>query len=103
MAKYINADELIKFCTSMLVEAKDDEIIQTHNNAFRHMREHIKSLPSADVVDVVRCKDCKYFDVDGVRGRPVDGQEVRMCKKFYNYPFMDNEYCSRGERRESEC
>ncbi len=52
MSKYINAEELIRFCTSMLVETKDDEIIQAHNNAFRRMRKYIKFLPSADVVEV---------------------------------------------------
>lgn len=52
MMKYIKADELIQFCSSMLVETKDDLIIQTHNNCFRRMREYIKSLPSANVIEV---------------------------------------------------
>lgn len=47
--KFINADELIQFCTEKLIATEDDVIIQAHNNAFKCMRYHIKSLSSADV------------------------------------------------------
>ena len=43
-------------------------------------------------LEVVRCKDCKYWnkeDVDCVYGRGL------------NYPFLDD-FCSSGERREGE-
>jgi len=94
MPKYINADE---FETEVY---RYMDITKFYSpELFIQM---IVEMPAADVVEVVYCKDCKYFDVDGVRGRPVDGQEVRMCKKFYNYPFLANEYCSRGKRRESD-
>ena len=49
------------------------------------LKSHIDAIPAADVVEVVRCKDCKYFSEFqhcGVLG---------LCEP--------NEYCSRGERR----
>ena len=55
-----------------------------------------------EFVKVMRCKDCKWFDIDGIHGRPLDGHEVCTCKKFYGYPMRDDEYCSRAERRENE-
>ena len=96
MPKYINADKLIKFCTGKLVVTEGDEIIQTHNNAFRCMREYIKSSPAADVVEVVRCKDCKY-------AMPEGRENVYICKAMTNpnYCWADD-YCSCGERRETE-
>ena len=44
----------------------------------------VKDIPTADVVEVVRCKDCKYFS------------EFHHCGVL---GFCEpNEYCSRGER-----
>jgi hypothetical protein len=47
----------------------------------------IKALPSADVVQVVRCDDCVYY---GSR---------RWCE-LHSSVFDDNAFCSYGERRE---
>ena len=47
-----------------------------------------------DLVEVVRCKDCKYF-------KPIEGE--RLCgaweEIFYN-PVVENGYCYKGERRD---
>ena len=49
------------------------------------LKSHIDAIPAADVVEVVRCKDCKYFS------------EFQHCGVL---GFCEpNEYCSRGERR----
>lgn len=48
----------------------------------------IRSLPSvADVVEIVRCKDCKYKDT---------------CCRMIRNEKKPNDYCSFGERREDE-
>ena len=46
-----------------------------------------------DVVQVVRCKDCKFWHTEG---QYCDRFGV-MWEEFYTSP---NDYCSRGERRE---
>ena len=59
----------------------------------------IRNAPAADVVEIVRCKDCKYFDIE-------DGDALGTCMgKFICvslggevYP-EPNHYCSYGERR----
>lgn len=51
----------------------------------------ISELPSADVVEVVRCKDCKYFDRED------------CCERIgmMLYPEdVEQHYCSYGERKE---
>lgn len=47
----------------------------------------IKYIPAADVVDVVRCKDCKHF-------------EQAECPWDELFVINVNGYCSRGERKE---
>ena len=59
-------------------------------------RRIVKALPAADVVEVVRCKDCVYFEEDYVYAEgfvlcPAIGMEV-----------TDMDFCSYGERRDSD-
>lgn len=49
--------------------------------------------PTADVVEVVRCKDCKRRQIDAF-GRIVCARQGQMIE------IKDNDYCSRGRRRE---
>ena len=53
----------------------------------RRLDDWVKTLPSADVVQVVRCDDCVYY---GSR---------RWCE-LHSSVFDDNAFCSYGERRE---
>lgn len=48
------------------------------------VRKSLQMTPTADVVEVVRCKDCKYYR-DGHCG------VLGFCEP--------DEFCSRGERR----
>ena len=52
----------------------------------------IMNLPSADVVEVVRCKDCKHYDLapNGFNG---------MCNRQYA-TFYACDFCSYGEQKD---
>ena len=52
--------------------------------------ELIDNMPSADVVEVVRCKDCKWRNKAGCALRIVDDSDKPS----------DDDYCSYGERKE---
>lgn len=52
---------------------------------FELFGKELKAIPSADVVEVVRCKDCKFYD-----GRPCG------IVDWYN---TADDFCSRAERR----
>lgn len=53
----------------------------------------LDTFPAADVVEVVRCKDCKYF------GRDL-GYGKHDCKK-YEMPYcLEDDFCSYGERKD---
>lgn len=55
--------------------------------------------PTADVVEVVRCKNCKYFDIeeDDALGTCM-GKFICISSGGEIYP-EPNHYCSYGERR----
>lgn len=63
----------------------------------------LKKIPTADVVEVVRCKDCEYcrISID-----PKTNISVQVCGYVGYNPVQssqvtDNEYCSYGERSEN--
>lgn len=49
-----------------------------------------------DVVEVVRCKDCKYHDVNW------DSCTRWTSDQFNQASVRDNDYCSCGERKDNE-
>lgn len=49
----------------------------------------IRKIPAADVVPVVRCKDCKHLF-------------YTMCAACGFLPHKPNDFCSYGERRDGD-
>ena len=89
MSRYVNVDELLN-------RLPDDLPYKAS------VKRVLTQAPTADVVEVVRCKDCKYWDTrdsEGIQGICLCGE-----KDFYYgsefYPFADD-YCSYGERSEN--
>lgn len=66
---------------------------KTLNVIFEIAENVINSLPSADAVEVVRCRDCKYYDLakNGVNG---------ICNRQYG-TFDAYDFCSYGEKNEA--
>lgn len=62
---------------------------------FWEVEDFIETLPAADVVEVVRCKDCKYY---------TEGKLLGPTKFCYYYQIgtglntADDDFCSKGER-----
>ena len=54
--------------------------------ALHDAADNIKQLPSADVVEVVRCKDCYHYD-----------EESEKCI-LNNSDFKPTDYCSYGSK-----
>jgi len=83
MRKMIDADKLLE-----LFE-QDDDVFKSQD--IRHI---ICKIPTADVVEVVRCCDCKHWTYDVPTGE-------RICNIFW-FTAKDCDYCSHAERREDE-
>jgi hypothetical protein len=55
--------------------------------------DQLNKLPTADVVEVVRCKDCKHLMFSDCYGE---------CTKALFSIVSPNDFCSYGERKEQE-
>lgn len=73
-----------------------DHDIQIADEAFVDSMQIIQGLPSADVVEVVRCKDCKYCDT----GIDEDGNHFLKCLGWVYGGTKEDDYCSHGVRKD---
>lgn len=103
MAEYIEKHKAVNLLTALENEFQQFKPFKGFEHAmYRKLCETeiaIGKLPAADVVPVVRCKDCKWF-VDN------NGGEWYGCKMFQvvritpeDAPKPDD-FCSYGERRD---
>ena len=67
----------------------------------RNLIDALEELPSADAVEVVRCKDCRWYEINELKS---DGTEDKRYKPsvcvLHSRSFRDNYYCADGERAE---
>ena len=75
--RLIDADELMKLCDIMV------EKYNIQQSTWSQFKAMVECMPTIDAVQVVRCKDCKWY---------------RYC----NLPFSGDEFCSDGERKEEQ-
>ena len=92
--EYIEREALEKFVSgirrNLPLESPD---FITRDYMLLNFEQYIHLMPAADVVEVVRCKDCKY-------------RKTEDCAMFYECNCgeqhtweTDNDFCSYGERR----
>lgn len=60
-------------------------------------RKELRYTPTVDAVEVVRCRDCKHYTWADNRAF---GFPVKRCECTGFEDVDDNDFCSRGERRE---
>ena len=85
MPKYIECETLISALES---EFEDNE----------NCRLFVSEIPTADVFEVVRCKDCEFVKSTKIK---LNGKDLRNCD-LYKRPCFDNDFCSRGVLKERE-
>ena len=92
MAEYIEKKEFIRQITCNMAEfigSPDD--VQKHDEQCNYAICMIEDAPAADVVPVVRCKDCKYHYDCG----------VHFCDRLgMDCPDDSDFFCSYGERKD---
>ena len=90
MAKYFEKDALIReIISDMSVFIGDPDAVQRHDEQCNYAISCIENAPTADVVPVVRCKDCKYNRGD---------KKCLNPDSFFSIP-ADDDFCSYGERK----
>lgn len=95
MSRYIDADK------AMEIWEDDNYILMSSQKA--KMKILLDAVPSADVVEVVRCKDCKYLKP--FASQYGAGQFCECPCSFGGQGIKKpNDYCSYGERKyDDEC
>lgn len=83
MSRYIDKDKLLDDLNWFAPEPHKDSI-----------SDFIEEQPEVDVVEVVRCKDCKYYQ-DNNGGYPHP-----ECRWSHGETPNEDDYCSYGERKE---
>lgn len=85
MAEYINREALLA------------EYDRVHAGPAGGARKLIEEAPAADVVPVVRCKDCRW------RTQMIPNDYgSKWCGVSGMYPKSEDDFCSYGERKEAE-
>lgn len=74
---------------SIITEWLSGYITDESRDDLEKIEVELAELPSADVVEVVRCKDCKHYCIWQMK-----------CDRLHLVPIADNHYCSYGERAE---
>lgn len=62
---------------------------------------YLRDFPSADVVEVVRCKDCKYHLFDGSCDNDYISRQIEHCGCYPDFNTPDDFFCKYGERKET--
>ena len=88
MARYIDADN-----------AKD--LWRGEHPTQIAMRRIFDDLPTADVVEVVRCFQCRFGEVDDMSGRVMCNSRYAPWHRYKEeFTFSPNDFCRLGERKE---
>ena len=90
MSRYIDADKLVELCDEMSRNEWNKKVSPiSWADAYESFVDDIDEIPTADVVEVVRCKDCVYSSCYG-----------QICHYSVGRDVQPEHYCSYGERRE---
>lgn len=101
MAEYIEREKLIASikCRKMseivpnyLEEPTIQKAVISQGQAIKKI---ITEFPAADVVKVVRCRDCVYWECRGYDGR-CEAYHNGLIRDYTNY----DDFCSYGKRKE---
>lgn len=102
MAQYIDAEELVQEVERVIdSNAKNLDVSPTTKEIYllgmKHTLDFVKVTPPIDAVEVVRCKDCKYF----TKERIADSIEYICAHRLGLGMVVVNphKYCSDGERK----
>ena len=95
MSKYIDVERYINNLRELRTGDKDT-VYEYYDDGIDVAISEAAIFPAADVVEVVRCKDCKYAHMT------MDG-ECKYCDIWFpdEKEYMDGDYyCASGDRKD---
>ena len=109
MPRLIDADNLVEVLDEELEDRVKGETIYT--NALKSIflvgfaKQVINDAPTVDAEPVVRCKDCKWYEIEQLKRDGTDDKRYKpsVCViGKYAKPRKEDWYCADGERKEDE-
>lgn len=106
MANYINADELFTKLDTIRnpnSEFATDDYIDGFSDGVSAAMKEFETMSNEDVVEIVRCKDCKYANY--WFGNLLFKEAAYLCDFFIEgerVKVFANDFCSRGERKDDK-
>ena len=70
--------------------------LELYPSEYAELENALNRIPAADVVPVVRCKDCKWYL------ELVCGESKGWCSEVLARPMPSNGFCSFGERENND-
>ncbi len=103
MSRYIDADVVMEVLERSAKDPRNEIAMTSWANAFQELidllDDTLMPMATADVVEVVRCKDCTWW-------KSIfswNGKEHKVCvRESTEPPRGSDDYCSFGERKEDE-
>ena len=86
MSRYVDAD----IATKLMIQWADRETNDDIRHGYHNCQVIMYDMPTADVVEVVRCKNCLFSS------KRYGERDCQLHKRF----VKDNDYCNYGEVRE---
>ena len=85
--RLIDADKLIEICR------KGWKLFGREDEKLKHWvdEDDIRNQPTVDAVPVIRCKDCKWYEM---------GEEETYCRELGIFNTDPTSYCSYARRKE---
>ena len=94
MAEYIEREALEKKLNERWVSlVQEYTAYDAYTQGVEECCNLVENFPAADVVEVVRCKDCEYF-----RKAEDNGNGFLVCS-VTGMEIFEEDFCSYGERR----
>ena len=107
VSKYIDVDVFIKSFREALPGLKAQVDPDLTPKAYAYLRggeaiiEDLTKFPAADVVEVVRCRECVHWKPTGSKaGNSFSDMEYIGGCEFTKYCRRESDFCSYGERKE---
>ena len=102
MARYIDAELFDKKLAMEVYLADDEDFTKAFVRGMELVKKAENKTPTADVVEVIRCKDCKHFDKN--KGHRDTKFSFYFCAKdkFHYNITTENDFCSYGERMDGK-
>lgn len=104
MSRYIDVADITKQIADFKksVNSPNSDYMTGYICALSVTEGMIANTPTADLVEVVRCKDCKFnvanMEKDEMCINDYSGEDI-VCSFFMTDGLEPKDYCSRGERR----